>query len=241
MIVLDESPSMSAQDFKPENRFEAAKSVIKRFIHDRKNDKIGLVAFSKEASLIVPPTLNYNYLLRSLKNIHIMELGNGTAIGMGISIALIHLEKTASKKKFIILLTDGDNNAGRILPENAAEIARQLGVKIYTIGIGKEGETFIEFTDISTGKVYEGIYKGKFDEKVLQRIAEVTGGRYFYAGDVEMLNTIFKRIDSSEKIKSITRVKVEKKPEQTLFIIAALFLILFDMIFRKTVLKEIVQ
>ena len=241
MVVLDESPSMSAEDFAPKNRFEAAKSVIKKFIKERKNDKIGLVGFSKEASLIVPPTLNYSYLLRAIDNMRIMELGNGTAIGMGISIALVHLKETASENKFIILLTDGDNNAGEILPVSAAEIARQLGVKIYTVGIGKEGETFLQFKDPSTGKSFQGVYKGKFDEAVLKRIAAVTDGKYFYAGDVEMLNFIFNRIDSSEKVKSITRIKVEKEPVETPFILIALTLVLFDFIFRKTVLKEVLR
>jgi len=241
MIVLDESPSMSAEDFKPKNRFEAAKSVIKNFIVGRKNDKIGLVAFSKEASLIVPPTLNYSYLLSAIDNMRIMELGNGTAIGMGIAVALIHLREVASKNKFIILLTDGDNNAGEILPGSAAEIARQLGVKIYTVGIGKEGETFLEFIDPNTGKAFQGIYRGKFDEAVLKRIAGATGGKYFYAGDVEMLNFIFNQIDSSEKVKCIPRIKVEKEPIETPFIFIARILLLTDFIFRKTVLKEVLR
>ncbi len=239
IIVLDESPSMSAKDFQPENRFEAAKEIIKNFISGRENDRIGLVAFSREAALIVPPTAEYDALYSKLDSLQIMELGNGTSIGNGIAVAINHLKQSKSAPRVIILLTDGDNNSGEILPETAADIAMQLGIKIYTIGIGKNEDTYIEFRDPKTGKLYQGMYRGRLGVALLKRIAKRSGGRYFYAPDEESLREIFERIDSEEKVVRLTSFKTVKENKSKTFILLGMLLILLDFAMRKILLKEI--
>ena len=239
VIVLDESPSMSAKDFQPVNRFEAAKRVIKNFIKGRGNDRIGLVAFSKRAALILPPTSVYSEFYRALDSLKIMELGNGTAIGMGLAVALNHLRTSFAVKKVIILLTDGDNNAGEILPETAAEIAYQLGIKIYTVGIGRKGETFIEFRDPKTGRLYQGLYKGNLNVDLLKRIAAKSGGRYLFAEDEGTLREVFEKIDSEEQVKRIVKIKMESKSSQSFFIIIGLVFIFLNLFIKKLIFREV--
>ncbi len=239
MIVLDESPSMSATDFQPVNRFEAAKQVIKNFIRGRGNDRIGLVAFSKRAALVLPPTSVYSRFYKALDSLKIMELGNGTAIGMGLAVALNHLRTSLATKKVIILLTDGDNNTGEILPETAAEIAYQLGVKIYTVGIGRTGETFIEFRDPRTGRLYQGLYRGNLNVELLKRIASKSGGRYLFAEDEGALKEVFERIDSEEKVKRIVKIKMENRSAQNSFIVIALMFIFLNLFIKKLIFREV--
>jgi Ca-activated chloride channel family protein len=156
MVVLDVSPSMSAQDVGAITRFDAAREVVREFVSGRENDAIGLVIFGAQAALRVPPTFDYGFLGQALDSVQVMDLGDGTAIGMGIAVAAVHLKTSRAEEKVIILITDGDNNAGDIEPDRAAEVAGSLGIRIYTIGIGSEGETTIQFTDPETGKAVMG-------------------------------------------------------------------------------------
>ena len=238
VIALDESPSMSAQDFQPVNRFESARDVIRRFIRRRENDQIGLVSFASEAALRAPPTVDYDSLIEILDNLHIMELGDGTAIGMGIAVAVLHLRSSKVNSKVLILMTDGDNNAGEILPETASEIAAQLGITIYTIGLGKEGDTFLEFVDPKTKKTYKGFYRGRFNEGLLKRISSVAGGKYFYAGDPGTLQAVFDEIDAIEKTEIRRRWVVTQVPKHTSFIFFGLSCIIFDFFVRKGLIQE---
>lgn len=238
IIVLDESPSMSAEDFKPVNRFTSAKKVIKDFTLSRENDQIGLVTFSTEAILRVPPTMNYDRIFEVLESLQIMELGDGTAIGKGIAVAALHLRTSKAKEKVIILLTDGVNNKGKILPEEAARLAYELGIRIYTIGIGKESDKSWQFKNPQTGKVYEAT-SGEFDEKLLVKIAGLSGGKYFYAGKLKTLSNIFEEIDSIEKTEKRMKISVTRNPLHKQFILAGFFIILLSFILRKWVLKEI--
>jgi Ca-activated chloride channel homolog len=239
MIVLDESPSMSAQDFPPVNRFETAKDVIRDFVGRRENDPIGLVSFSREAALRVPPTLDYQALLRRLESLTIMDLGDGTAVGMGVAVATLHLRSSSADEKVIILLTDGESNAGEIAPITAAEIAAQSGLRIYTIGIGTEGDIPLEFTDPNTGKVYRGMFHGGFDEELLQAMAETSGGSYFRAGTRGSLEAVFQAIDSIETTERRFRVEVESVELYRLFILAGLALLMVDFATRKLFLREV--
>ncbi len=238
MIVIDESPSMSARDFPPINRFEAARAVIKKFVTSRENDPIGLVSFSKEAALRVPPTLDYKYLLNRLDELSIMSLGDGTAIGMGIAVAGLHLKDSSAENKIIILLTDGEHNSGEIPPITAAEIASRMGIKIYTIGVGSKGEVPLEYTDPSTGKMYRGIFQSEFDEQLLKNIAAETGGTYYHAASIGSLETVFKKIDSIETMGKRTRIEVTKSPKHRLVIFLGCICILLDFFIRKWALWE---
>jgi Ca-activated chloride channel family protein len=239
IIALDESPSMSARDTGEGNRFEAAKEVIEKFIAERDNDFIGLVSFAAEAALRVPATLDYSAILDALGSLQIMELGDGTAIGMGIAVSALHLKNSGGQEKVIVLLTDGDNNAGEILPLEAARIAARLGIRVYTIGLGREGEATLEFIDPDTGKQYRGVYKGKFNEPLLQEMAHLTGGRYFHAGGKGTLSVVFQEIDALEKTDKQVSQHIDTKPKHQNFILAGLFLILAYLLVSKLVLKEL--
>ncbi len=240
MIVLDESPSMAAQDFAPVNRFETARDVIERFVQSRENDAIGLVSFGKEAALRVPPTLDYGAFRTRLRELQIMDLGDGTAIGMGLAIAALHLEQSTADERVIILLTDGENNAGEISPETAARVAAEMGIRIYAIGIGSEDAAPLEFVDPETGRVYRGTFEGGFDEALLQRIAESAGGAYFYAGSGGTLGAIFDAIDSLETVERRVRVQVHRTQRFLVVVLAGMILVLLDYLVRRVLIREVI-
>jgi len=222
LIVLDESGSMSLQDFEPDNRFESAKQVIKKFMYSRENDQIGLVTFSSDAVLRVPPTLDYSILEETLNKLKLMQLGEETAIGMGIAVAALHLKSSKAINKVIILITDGVNTTGRVSPEQAALLASQLGIRIYTIGIGRMSNS-----------------GGEFDEQMLIKIAQLSGGKYFFAGNPRTLTAIFKEIDSAVKTEKRLRIYVKRVPQHEFFILIGLICIIISYIGRKLLLKEI--
>ncbi len=240
MFVLDESPTMGAEDVGPINRFESARETIRRFIARRENDPVGIVSFAREAALRAPLTLDYRTVLRALDTIQIMQLGDGTAIGMGIALATLHLDAADGGESVIILLTDGVNNAGEILPETATRVAANLGVRVYTIGIGTEGEIALEFTNPNTGQTYRGRITESFNESQLRWIAEATGGVYFHAASGGSLDAILHAIDSLETIERRSRVQVHTRPRHRILIIVGLCLIFAEFVVRKIALGEIV-
>ncbi len=239
MIVLDESPSMAGKDFPPVNRFEAARQTIREFLLTRENDSFGLVSFGKNAALRIPPTRDYDLFKERLNSLQIMDLGDGSALGMGIALAALHLENTSGSNKVIILLTDGANNAGIIQPETAAEIAGRSGVRIYTIGIGTEGEIPIEFTNPKTGTLISAYSREGYDEDLLKKLANITGGEYFKAASPGTLNAIFKAIDSVETIQKRVKTKVHRETLHRQFLITALLLLGLYQLGSLIVLKEI--
>jgi Ca-activated chloride channel family protein len=189
---------------------------------------------------LVPPTLDYDFLLKELDAVRIMGLGDGTAIGMGLSVAALHLRGSSAGEKVIILLTDGKNNAGEIPPDTAARIAARIGARIYAIGIGGGGETPIEFTDPKSGKIFRGSLEGGFDEDILRKIAEKSGGSYFYAGNSGTLNAIFGAIDSLETIERRVRVQVKTEALHEWFILGGIILLALDFFIRVRLLREVV-
>jgi Ca-activated chloride channel family protein len=239
IIALDVSPSMSARDVGAATRFEAAREVIRGFAAGRENDSIGLVAFGREAALRVPPTLDHGFLFEVLDTLQVMELGDGTSIGTGIALAALHLRDSGSSEKVIVLVTDGDNNAGEISPERATEVAVALGIRIYTIGIGSEGETTLEFTDPESGRQVRGVYQGKLNEELLRQMAAVSGGRYFHSGTLGILNTVFQEIDSLESRRQEVVVFVERLPRQGIFILTGLLIIVACVLINKLMIGEL--
>ncbi len=239
MIVLDESPSMLAQDFEPRHRFGAAKKVIRSFVVRRENDQIGLVSFSDRARLRSPPTVDYGFLLETLETIEVEGLKDGTAIGMGMSLGSLHLQAGASSSRVIILLTDGENNAGEITPEAAADLARELGIRIYTIGIGREGEAYLEVKDPDTGRIIKGMYRGEFDEALLEQIAEVSGGKYYHATSPGTLSAVFDQIDSVEKTETRVRFEVSKRAYHVPFLLIGLSCVLVFLVLSRGFLREL--
>ncbi|OQY37833.1 MAG: hypothetical protein B6229_07540 [Spirochaetaceae bacterium 4572_7] len=240
MIVLDESPSMSAKDFPPINRFESAKSIITKFIDGRENDSVGIVSFADDAVLRVPLTLDYTTLAKSVNALEIMNLGTGTAVGMGLAVSVLHLKESKSPSKVIILLTDGVNNAGEVLPLSAAKAAKELGIKVYTIGIGGTEPVEVEFVNPETGVLTRAqMQEGGFDQSLLVDIAKITGGKFYKASSPGILETVFQGIDYLETSKKIVETKIKSKPIYHIFIIGAFFAFIGYYLVRKGLLGEI--
>lgn len=240
MIVLDESPSMSAKDFPPVNRFESAKTIINKFIEGRENDSVGLVSYADNAVLRVPLTLDYKSVYRNVKDLELSNLGIGTAIGMGLAVSVLHLKGSEAKSKVIILLTDGVNNTGEILPLSAAKAARDLGIKVYTIGIGGSGAVEVEFVNPETGKnLTATMPEGGYDQKLLEEIADITGGVFYKASSPGMLETVFQGIDYLETSQNIIETKIKSEPLYDLFIVFGFFSFIAYYLIRKGLLGEI--
>jgi Ca-activated chloride channel family protein len=198
VIAVDISSSMLAEDFSPSNRMEVAKQQAAAFIKGRSADRIGVVAFAGEALTQVPITVDYPVLEQAVASLRIGMLEDGTAIGTGLATAVNRLREAPGKSKVILLLTDGENNRGTVDPRTAAAAAAALGIKVYTIGVGTEGEAPVPTGRGLSGFRYE-MLPVRIDEPLLRDIAATTGGRYFRAKDSEALARIFQQIDGLEK------------------------------------------
>ena len=198
VIAIDISSSMLAEDFAPSNRIEVAKRQAIDFIRGRQADRIGVVAFAGEALTQVPVTLDYAVLEQAITDLKIGSLEDGTAIGSGLATAVNRLRRVPGKSKVILLLTDGVNNKGLIDPRTAAATAAAFGIKVYTVGIGTEGEAPIPTGRGPGGFRYE-VLPVDIDEPLLREIAQKTGGHYFRAKDTQALSRIFRQIDALEK------------------------------------------
>ena len=238
LLTLDTSESMRAEDFAGANRIQTAKSVIKAFLTHRENDRIGLVTFAGESFTLCPLTLDYPVLIELLNDVEIGQLEDGTAIGDAIAIATQRLRTSTSKTKIVILLTDGENNAGSIAPETAASLAASDGIKVYTIGMGKEGGARIPYADTTFGKRYREVLT-YLDEGTLKQIAHTTGGRYFRATDTQSLKQIYAAIDSFEKTEFKTFDTVVHKELAEYFLIPAVLLLGIEILLSNTVLRKI--
>ena len=251
LLVLDISESMRAEDLsaplanrnlavKSEgvNRIQIAKSVINDFLSHRENDRIGSVIFAGESFTLCPLTLDYSVLIALLRDVEIGQLEDGTAIGDALATATHRLETSASQTKIVILLTDGENNAGSIDPEPAAALARALGIKVYTIGMGKEGGARIPYADTTFGKRYREVLT-YLDEDTLKQIASITGGRYFRATDTQSLQRIYAEIDLFEKTKFAVVSTVDHKELASYILIPAVLLLGIEILLSNTVLRKI--
>ncbi len=238
MIALDISGSMLAEDFQPENRVYVAKQEAIKFIKGRENDRVGLVVFAKKAFTQCPLTLDYRILIELLSEIRVGMIADGTAIGMGIATAVNRLRDSDAKSKVIILITDGENNAGNIDPVTAAELAKSFGIKVYTIGVGRGGMVPFPVDDPLFGKRYVQA-NVEIDETTLKRIADITGGLFFRARDPVALSEIYERINKLEK--SEVKVKEYRSYNEMFmfFLIPALLLLLLDIFLRQTVLAKV--
>lgn len=198
LFVLDTSPSMASRDIANTTRLEAAKTGIRTLVNNNKGAAFSVVAMGSEAAAVVPPTTDHELFLKRLDSFVIGEQGSGSAIGTGLSCAVYHLISSTAKKKCIVLITDGENNAGAIHPETAALLASENGITIYTFGIGTRGKVPIEYVEPTTGKVHSGYYESEFDSKPLKEIARIAGGQYFDVDSMKMLSTALSAISERE-------------------------------------------
>ena len=238
MLATDVSTSMLAMDLKP-NRIEAAKEVAAQFVSSRKNDNIGLTIFAGESFTQCPLTIDHAVMLNMLNAVKcdialngIIE--DGTAIGMGIANGVSRLKDSKAKSKVIILLTDGSNNSGEISPEAAAEIAKEFGVRIYTIAVGTNSDT----APFPYGDQIINI-PVEIDENTLKNIAEITNGKYYRATSKESLSEIYSEIDKLERTKLHARQFSAYNEEYQIFALIALLSLLFEIVLRYTVLRKI--
>ena len=238
MLTLDISGSMKAEDFSPQNRLDAAKDVLREFIKSRRNDRIGMVVFSRYSFTQCPLTLDYGALSGLLDKVAIGMIEDGTAIGMAIANAVNRLRDSSVKTRIIILLTDGVNNAGKIDPLTAAKAAKALGIKIYTIGAGKPGGAMYPVEDPVFGKRYVHM-DTEIDEELLKKIADGTGGLYFRAKDKEVLMEIYKTIGQLEKTKIETKEYANYTELAGFFILPGFLLILLEIVLANTLFAKI--
>jgi len=203
VVALDVSGSMAAEDFQPRNRLEVAKDVVAEFVKRRTADRVGLVVFAGRSLTKSPPTTDTSVLLRQLDDVRLDVLPDGTAIGSGLATSLTRLRRSQAKSKVIVLVTDGANNAGEIDPATAADMAKAMDVRVYTILVGRGGRVPmpVKVQNPLTGEVGRQtvMTEVQIDEGLLQRIAERTGAEFFRAADPQSLRTIFDRIDRLEK------------------------------------------
>ncbi len=236
IICMDISGSMLAQDLTP-NRFEAAKQLAADFVGQRTTDRIGVVIFAGESFTLSPLTTDKNILQSQIYGIQQGALEDGTAIGDGLGISVERLRNSPTKSKVIILLTDGEDQGGRISPLEGKELAKAYGIKVYTIGIGTEGYAPVPM-QTSSGSIIVQRQKVNIDEKLLRQIAEETGGFYFRARDNESLKNIYAEIDKLEKtrieITSLRRYTEKFHP----FAIAAAAFLLLEIILRMTLFRK---
>ena len=241
VLCLDTSGSMQALDFqlndKPVSRLTAVKKVVSEFIKKREMDRIGLVVFGEEAFTQSPLTLDKGLLLNLVDKMEIGMAGDRTAIGSGLAIGSKRIKDLKAKSKILILLTDGRHNAGDITPEQAAEAARSLGVKIYTIGVGGKGPApFMVNTVFGRRLVYQQV---DLDEETLKKIAGLGGGKYFRAADSERLSEIYDIIDKEEKVEVKVKMFFHFRELYQYFLIPAMLLLGLEIFLRTTVLRAI--
>ncbi|MEJ6674259.1 MAG: vWA domain-containing protein [Flavobacteriales bacterium] len=240
IMAIDVSASMLARDLKP-NRLEALKKVAIDFVDRRPNDRIGIVVYAGESFTQTPITSDKNIVKKTISKLKWGQLDGGTAIGMGLGSGVNRLKESSAKSKVIILLTDGVNNAGNIDPRTATELAKELKIKVYTIGIGTNGTADFPWSkDPRTGKLNFRKQQVEIDEKLLQEIAQETEGKYFRATDNQSLKEIYDEIDALEKTK-IEEFKYYNYQEKfRVFIFLSLGLLLLEFVLRNTVFKSFI-
>lgn len=236
VLCLDTSGSMQALDFeidgKRADRLTVVKKVVLDFIRKRQNDRIGMVVFGEQAFTQCPLTLDYGVLMSFVERLRIGMAGDSTAIGSGLATSVKRIKDMPGKSKVVILLTDGRNNTGRISPQTAAELAKAFGVKVYTIGVGGEGESpFLVDTLFGKRYVYQ---KVDLDEDTLRKIADTTGGLYFRATDTASLEQIYDQIDQMEKSKVEVKEYTEYEELFPRFVLAGLLLLLAEFFLTHT-------
>lgn len=237
IVALDISSSMLARDFQPD-RLEAAKNVATKFVSGRESDNIGVVIFAGESFTAVPMTTDRALLANYINDIKMEMLEDGTAIGDGLATSINRIKDGKAKSKSIILLTDGSNNTGVVAPSTAAEIAKKYGIKVYTIGVGRNGNAPYPQQNMF-GRIEYVTMPVVIDEATLKNIASITGGKYFRATDNNVLAQIFEEIDKLEKTEMDVKHFSHTEDNYMFWAWLALGLFVLELLLRHTVLRTI--
>ena len=240
VFVVDTSPSMSAKDVDGAQRLEAARNTI--YLLSEKNDgcRYGLVALGSNAAVLVPPTSDHTFFSERLSKIGPGSFGNGSAIGDGLSTAVCHLVSSSAQKKCIVLFTDGENNAGEIHPETAAQLASDNNITIYVVGIGSKGKVPIEYTDPATGRLYFGSLDSNFNPASLKKISDIAGGKYFEATTLNELSAILNTVSKTEAVSQTFTYRTVNHLYYQKFLSVAILLFILSWFIRRIILKEMV-
>ncbi len=243
-VAVDLSLSMASMDFEVDggrlNRIDMAKAVLKKFIEKRPSDRIGLIAFGTEAYIAAPLTLDHDFLGRNLDRLQLEVIdGTHTAIGSGLSTAINRLRDLKSKSKIVILMTDGQNNAGKLAPLTVAEAAQSLGVKVYTIGVGMRGNAPMPVGQDMFGRTVYRPTPVDIDEDTLTKIADMTGGKYYRADNAERFQQIYAEIDKLEKSEAVVKKYTEFNELFAWFLLPGLGLLLLEQILKNTVMRRL--
>lgn len=239
MMVMDLSSSMLSKDFDPD-RLEVSKMVAMEFVEKRVHDRIGLVVFSGEAFTQCPLTPDHNIVMDFLSSLQVGMLEDGTAIGMGLATAVNRLKDSKAKFKIIILLTDGVNNAGYIQPNTAAEIAKEYGVKVYTIAVGTMGQALSPVNRRMDGQYMFAMATVEIDTELLKNISEMTNAKYFRAIDRSSLENIYAEIDRLEKSEIEVNVFKRYKDEYRKFLVFGMGLLLLYWLLKRTLFRTLI-
>jgi len=243
MMVLDISESMRALDFKPDNRLAVAKETMRDFIKKRKHDRIGIVVFGARSFTKCPLTLDYSVLDKFIEDITFTDFSIQTAIGSALATAANRLKDSSAKSKVIILLTDGANNAGEIPPLTAAKAAHELGMKIYTIGVGKEGQVPmpVQMRNPFTGEIVQQVQmvQSDLDANTLQEIATISNGKFFRARNAESLKDIYDQIDQLEKTEIKTKIFTSYEERFYPWLWAGFFVLMLELILQNSRFRRI--
>lgn len=242
VVALDLSGSMESEDFevapnKRVNRLAMAKTVLKNFVSKRPSDRIGLVAFSGKAYIACPLTLDHDFLEQNIDRLKLHMIEDGTAIGSGLSAAVNRLRDLKAKSKIVILMTDGQNNAGKIQPLTAAEAAESLGVKVYTIGVGMRGQAPFP-VNVFGQKRYQMV-PVDIDEDTLTKIANRTGGKYYRADNAERFQQIYAEIDKLEKTEADVKKFTNYRELFQFAVAAGISVLLLELLLNQTVLRRL--
>jgi Ca-activated chloride channel family protein len=242
-VALDMSGSMISEDFEVKgervNRFNMARQVLKGFIDQRPNDRIGLVLFASQAFIGTPLTLDHDFVQANLDRLEIGAINeNSTAIGDGLGTAVNRLRDLKAKSKIVILMTDGQNNSGKLEPLLAAEAAASLKMKVYTVGIGMRGQAPMPGRDMFGRKIYQ-MMPVDIDEDTLQKIAEKTGGKYYRADNAEKFQQIYNEIDKLEKTEASVKKYTQFTELFAWFVAAGLAILLIEFVLAQTAFRKL--
>jgi len=240
IFILDVSPSMAAIDMDGKSRFEIGKTLLVKFAQKRPTDSIGLVALGEDAALLLPPTSDRQALDLRLEQLRVGEMGDGTALGMGIAVAAYHLDKSSAKRKIAVLITDGENNAGSIHPETAADLLRELDISFWVIAVGSMGEVPIDYVDPYTKIRRTGLFDSRYDTESLRRLCVAGGGTFIPVVNADAFASAFSQLDDSEVTVQRSRIINRMSSVSFQFLLAAVILLVAVKIIRRFLLRAII-
>jgi Ca-activated chloride channel family protein len=238
IFALDVSPSMAARDMGSETRLDTARSFIHAFTAKRPGDSFGLVALGSDAALLVPPTVDHVSFNARLDSLAIGELGDGTALGLGLAVAAAHLINRSEGHSCVILLTDGENNSGEINPVTAAGVYTANSIRLFIVGVGSRGEVPLEYTDPETGKQYSGLLDSSYNEGALRSIADRGGGTFVSAASHDALAEVFAGIGNSVPSGSSSFTRTIEQPLERPVVLSALALFALVWFIRRLVMGD---